>query len=66
MECGNTKKNQFFLATWSDDESQDYKGDEEQDNQPITLAVVTSILEPGTNNQDLNCQHHIMEGNYWV
>ena len=51
VECANTKKNRSFLATWSDDESEDYKGDEEQDNQPISLAIVTSILELGTNHE---------------
>ena len=53
VECANTKKNLSFLATWSDDELEDYKGDEEQDNQPITLEVVSLIPEPCTNHQDV-------------
>ena len=42
MERDNTKKIFSFLATWSDNESEDYKGDEEQDKQPIALAAVTN------------------------
>ena len=44
MKCANTKKNSHLLATWSDDESEDYKGDEEQVSQPIALAAMTLVL----------------------
>ena len=48
------KKNRSFLVTWNDDESEDYKGNEEQDNQLIALAVVTLILESDTKHQELS------------
>ena len=51
MECANTKKNRSFLANWSDDESEDYKGDEEQESKTIALAAVISIPKPDTNHQ---------------
>ena len=42
------KKNRSFLTTWSDDESEDYQRDEQQDSQTIAIAAMTLVLELDT------------------
>ena len=48
------KENLSLLVTWSDDESEEYKGDKEHDNQPIALEIMTSILESDTKPQEFS------------
>ena len=42
------KKNRSFLATWSDDESEDYQRDEQQGSQTIAIVAMTLGLESDT------------------
>ena len=66
VECENTQKNIFLLVTWSNDELEDYKGNKDQDCQPIAMVAMTSILESDIKPQEFskdvitNFQTHVV------